>query len=49
MGAHAIGMGLFEKKLRWLKDDEWEACGYDVQREGKNIELHRKPLKRLKI
>lgn len=46
MGAHAIGMGLFEKKLRWLKDDEWEACGYDVQREGKNIELHRKPLKR---
>ena len=46
MGAHAIGMGLFEKKLRWLKDDEWEACGYDVKREGKNIELHRKPLKR---
>ena len=37
MGAHAIGMGLFEKKLRWLKDDEWEACGYDVKREGKNI------------
>lgn len=19
------------KKLRWLKDDEWEACGYDVK------------------
>lgn len=46
MGAHAIGMGLFEEKLRWLKDDEWEACGYNVKREGKNIELHRKPLKR---
>ena len=46
MGAHAIGMGLFEEKLRWLKDDEWEACGYDVKREGKKIELHRRPLKR---
>lgn len=46
MGAHAIGMGLFEEKLRWLKDDEWEACGYDVKRVEKNIELHRKPLKR---
>ena len=46
MGAHAIGMGLFEKKLRWLKDDEWEACGYDIKREGKDIEFRRKPLKR---
>lgn len=46
MGAHAIGMGLFEKKLRWLSREEWEACGYDVKKDGKNIELHRKPLKR---
>ena len=46
MGAHAIGMGLFEQKLRWLKDDEWEACGYNVKREGEFIELHRKPLMR---
>lgn len=46
MGAHAIGMGLFEKKLRWLKDDEWEACGYDVKKKGKEVELYRKPLKR---
>ena len=46
MGAHAIGMGLFEQKLRWLQDDEWEACGYNVKREGKFIELHRKPLMR---
>lgn len=52
MGAHAIGMGLFDKNLRWLKDDEWEACGYDVKREIDQekeitmLELRRKPLKR---
>lgn len=46
MGAHAIGMGLFEKKLRWLKDEEWEACGYDLKKEENFVELHRKPLKR---
>ncbi len=46
MGAHAIGMGLFEKKLRWLKDEEWEACGYDIKKEDGIVELHRKPLKR---
>lgn len=46
MGAHAIGMGLFEKRLRWLNDDEWEACGYDVKRQDGSFELHRKPLKR---
>lgn len=46
MGAHAIGMGLFEKKLRWLKDEEWEACGYDYRKNNGFIELHRKPLKR---
>ncbi|MDE7331002.1 MAG: AAA family ATPase [Lachnospiraceae bacterium] len=46
MGAHAIGMGLFENKLRWLKDEEWEACGYDIRKENGIVELHRKPLKR---
>ena len=52
MGAHAIGMGLFENtlglRLRWLEDDQWEACGYDIKREKgeKYIELYRKPLKR---
>lgn len=46
MGAHAIGMGLFEKKLRWLKDEEWEACGYSLTRENGFVELRRKPLKR---
>jgi len=46
MGAHAIGMGLFEKKLRWLQDDEWNACGYDIERKEKHVILKRKPLKR---
>lgn len=46
MGAHAIGMGLFEKRLRWLQDEEWEACGYDIKREAGFMELYRKPLKR---
>ena len=46
MGAHAIGMGLFEKRLRWLQDEEWEACGYDIKRDAGFMELYRKPLKR---
>lgn len=46
MGAHAIGMGLFEKKLRWLKDDEWEACGYDIEKKDGFYNLSRKPLRR---
>jgi len=46
MGAHAIGMGLFEKKLRWLKDDEWEACGYDIEKRDGYYNLSRKPLRR---
>ena len=46
MGAHAIGMGLFEKRLRWLDDEEWEACGYKLLRKDDKVELHRKPLRR---
>ena len=49
MGAHAIGMGLFEKpKLRWLSDDEWTACGYTIKRDNIThlFELWRKPLRR---
>lgn len=46
MGAHAIGMGLFEERLRWLQDEEWDACGYDMERSDGIVELHRKPLKR---
>jgi superfamily I DNA and RNA helicase len=48
MFAHAIGMGLFEeKKLRWLDDNEWQACGYIVERDnGTDTILKREPLRR---
>ncbi|UQN37181.1 ATP-binding domain-containing protein [Alcaligenes aquatilis] len=49
MFAHAIGMGLFEaRKLRWLEDREWEACGYIVQKAagGSLYRLTREPLRR---
>ena len=46
MGAHAIGMGLFEKKLRWLTDEEWEACGYNIKKENGYYNLSRSPLRR---
>lgn len=49
MFAHAIGMGLFEStKLRWLEDNEWQACGYIVNKaaEGSLYRLSREPLRR---
>jgi superfamily I DNA and RNA helicase len=46
MFAHAIGMGLFERKLRWLTDEEWEACGYLINKENGFYNLSRKPLRR---
>ena len=47
MFAHGIGMGLFEKKkLNWLTEKEWEACGYIVKRDNKNICLYREPIRR---
>jgi superfamily I DNA and RNA helicase len=49
MFAHALGMGLFEdKKLRWLEDEEWKACGYVVEKEsnGSTYYLKREPLRR---
>ncbi len=49
MFAHAVGMGLFEpKKLRWLEDPEWAACGYLVkknQAQGSYV-ICREPLRR---
>lgn len=34
MFAHALGMGLFrDLPLRWLNDDEWTACGYNIDKE----------------
>lgn len=46
MFAHALGMGLFEEKLRWLTDEEWEACGYIIDKNDGNYNLSRKPLRR---
>ncbi len=49
MFAHGVGMGLFEeKKLRWLNDDQWLACGYIVEKEldDKIYHLKREPLRR---
>ena len=48
MFAHALGMGLFEqKKLRWLEDREWSACGYMVEeRADARYRLTREPLRR---
>lgn len=47
MLAHSIGMGLYEKPvIRWLDDDEWEACGYLPQRQDGKFLLKRMPLRR---
>lgn len=49
MFAHAVGMGLFEpKKLRWLEDDEWQTCGYRLEKSsgGDFYRLSREPLRR---
>lgn len=47
MFAHALGLGLFEhNKLRWLKQADWEACGYTFVDSGNTIELSREPVVR---
>ena len=47
MLAHSIGMGLYEKPvIRWLEDDEWEACGYIPRRIDNKFLLKRMPLRR---
>jgi superfamily I DNA and RNA helicase len=47
MFAHALGMGLFEeKKLRWLDDTQWKACGYKFEKNDGNYILNREPLRR---
>lgn len=34
MFAHALGMGLFRDiPLRWLSDEEWSACGYNIDKD----------------
>jgi superfamily I DNA and RNA helicase len=47
MFAHALGMGLFEeKKLNWLEDLEWEASGYTINKNNKEVTLHRDSIRR---
>lgn len=47
MFAHAVGMGLFEKnKLNWLEDTEWEASGYHIGRNGRDVSLSRDSIRR---
>lgn len=47
MFAHAMGLGLFEhNKLRWLKPEDWKACGYTYADKGNVIELSREPVVR---
>ncbi len=51
MFAHSLGMGLFEnKKINWLKDEEWKVCGYIVnKKENSTIyNLTREPIQRFK-
>lgn len=47
MFSHALGMGLFEEPvLRWLKPNEWDACGYNYQINDGRAHLSRDPLRR---
>lgn len=47
MFAHAVGMGLLEEQaLRWLSDEEWEACGYEINKSEGIYKLSRYPLRR---
>ncbi|HHZ6552260.1 TPA: ATP-binding domain-containing protein, partial [Escherichia coli] len=47
MFSHALGMGLYEKPvLRWLKETEWDSCGYKYNKVGDRVHLSRDPLRR---
>ncbi|AVJ26941.1 DEAD/DEAH box helicase [Achromobacter spanius] len=47
MFSHALGMGLFENPvLRWLKPEEWDACGYSYEEENGRAIVARDPLRR---
>lgn len=47
MFAHSVGMGLFEQPvIRWLEDEEWNACGYNIDRNEKEISLCREKIRR---
>lgn len=47
MLAHSIGMGLYEHPvIRWLEDEEWNACGYKTARKEGKIALKREKIRR---
>lgn len=47
MFSHALGMGLYEKPvLRWLKEHEWDACGYNYREDSGMALVDRDPLRR---
>lgn len=47
MFSHAVGLALFERPVvNWLKDREWEACGYQISKRGANYTLERDKLRR---
>lgn len=47
MFSHALGMGLYETPvLRWLKNHEWDACGYNYQEKNGRAIVSRDPLRR---
>ena len=48
MFAHAVGMGLYETPIiRWLRDTEWDECGYSHSRTDNNkMILGRIPVRR---
>ncbi|MFM5487909.1 DEAD/DEAH box helicase [Aeromonas veronii] len=47
MFSHALGMGLYEVPvLRWLKEHEWDACGYNYVMDGERAKISRDPLRR---
>lgn len=47
MFSHALGLALYEKPaLRFLKDEEWTACGYSFEVDNGMYKLKREPVKR---
>ena len=47
MFSHALGLALYEKPaLRFLKDEEWTACGYTFDVKNGVYKLKREPVKR---
>ncbi|MFR4052821.1 MAG: DEAD/DEAH box helicase, partial [Clostridium perfringens] len=47
MFSHALGLALYEKPaLRFLKDDEWIACGYSFVKDNKKYRFKREHVRR---